>query len=499
MPLRTAAGIEANGDEAAAAGATADLAATAPIVAVTPPQERTEPITAADPARSDPARSEPARTEPARTERVVPDPARSEIAELRAENDALAAELAELRTGYRAIAGHTRLRAAGITESTSFRVEADGPDNARAGVLTTPRGEIATPAYVPVAGRGAIAGITPDEMIRLGARALTVDLHEMYLQPGPEVIEGLGGIGAAMAWPAPVFGDTGVGAIGRQKRTRVTDEGIAFRGRLDGSPHDWDPERAVRIAHRMGVDVAFALADPVDPAKPRSAQQAGVGRTGAWARRALIEHAWQTADRHNSVSLWATVTGGADPDLRRAAAVALRTASEHDRQEGGLGFGGYRIEGADGAARAHLLRAAVGELEADRPRYLAGVSDPADLFAAIDAGIDLIDGTGPAVAGAAGTVFTTRGIVDLTDPVHRTDFRPLDPDARWQGVPNRADEFTRAYVHHLFAANEGLAVTLCTLHNEHFFVALAAAARRAMAHGGYPGFATSFLRGFGTV
>ncbi len=418
----------------------------------------------------------------------TPEP-RTEIEELRSQNAALAAELAELRTGYRAIAGNTRLRAAGATDPVRFAAEESDPGGARTGRIVLPRGEIATPAFLPVAGRGAIAGLTPRELTGLGAAALTVDLHELYLQPGPDVIEGAGGIGAAMAWAAPTVGDTGVAAIAQQRKTRITEEGIAFRGRLDGSPHRWDPEAVVRLAHRMRVDISFALADPADPA-----------RTERWARRALAEHAWQTADRRDRLSLWAAVTGGGDPEARRSAARGLRTLAEEDRRAGGLGFGGYRIDGVASAERElPALRAAIGELGADSPRYLAGVAGPADLLAAIGAGVDLIDGAEPARAGAEGRVYTSTGVLDVTDPALREDFRPLDPAAGRPGGPNRVDAFTRAYVHHLFAANEGLAVTLCTLHNEHFFVSLAAAARRAIDNGGYPGFAAAFSRRFGKV
>ncbi|MET9329196.1 tRNA-guanine transglycosylase [Tsukamurella sp. NPDC003166] len=499
MPLRAAPAIETRGAEetgtapvaasetvesAEIAAAAESVAGVAPVgtgggdsptgpIPLTSPGPRPEPPTGPVPAPS-----------PGLV-RATATPSRTEIDELRAQNASLAAELAELRTGYRAIAGSTRLRASGITDPVRFAVEGTAPGGARAGRLVLPRGEIATPAFVPVAVRGAIAGLTPRELTDLGTQALTVDLHELYLQPGPDVIEGIGGIGRAMAWPAPIIADTGAAAIAAQPKTRITDEGIAFRSRLDGSPRRWDAEEAVRLAHRMGFDVAFALADPADP-----------GRTERWARRALAEHGWQTADRHDAVSLWAVVAGGADPEARRSAARAVRRLADEDRRAGGLGFGGYRLEGVQDPA---ALRAAVGELEADRPRYVAAVDDPADLLAAIEAGADLVDGTAPARAGAEGRVFTSTGVLNVTDPSLRADFRPLDPAGPGVLGGNRVDEFTRAYVHHLFAANEGLAVTLCTLHNEHFFVGLAAAARKAILTGGYPDFAMSFLRGFGKV
>ncbi|SDR25404.1 drug resistance transporter, EmrB/QacA subfamily [Tsukamurella pulmonis] len=508
VPLRTAAGIEATAPDGAdpASPATieaAEISAAAESVAGTVPTEETvtepptgplapHPAVPPAPAPSGPRARQPVAPQPRRQPPVpaapVP-PSRSEIDELREQNATLAAELAELRTGYRAIAGNTRLRAAGTTDAVRFTVEATGAGGSRTGRMTVPRGEIATPAYLPVAGRGAIAGLTPRELTGLGARALVLDLHELYLQPGADVIEGAGGIGTAMAWQAPTIADTGVGAVLEQRKTKVSDEGIAFRGRLDGSPHRWDAEEAVRLAHRMGFDVAFALADPADPA-----------RTERWARRALAEHAWQTADRHDALSLWAVVTGGADPERRRSAARALRRLGEEDRRAGGLGFGGYRIEGVGApAADAGALRAAIGELDSDRPRYLAGITGPADLLAAIEAGVDLVDGTEPARAAAEGRVYTSTGVLDVTDPALRADFRPLDPAKDRPGGGNRADDFTRAYVHHLFVANEGLAVTLCALHNEHFFVSLAAAARRAIADGAFPGFAAAFLRGFGKV
>ncbi|SDQ59305.1 drug resistance transporter, EmrB/QacA subfamily [Tsukamurella pulmonis] len=405
---------------------------------------------------------------------------RREIDEIRAQNASLAAELADLRTDYRAIAGNARLQASGITDPAEFVIERTAPTGARAGRIVLPHGEIVTPAYLPVAGRGAVAGLTPHELTDLGAQALAVDLHELFLQPGPDLIEGAGGIGRVMAWSAPVVGDPGLSTVGPRHATRITDEGIAFRSRVDGSSHHWSPEDPVRLAHRMGCDITFALADPTDPV-----------RTERWARRALAERGWQAADGKDALSLWAVVTGDGDPETRRSAARGLRRIADEDRRAGGLGFGGYRFEGAS------ALSGAIAELEADRPRYLAAVTGPAELLAAIEAGVDLIDGTAPARAAEQGHVFTTDGVLDLTDPALREDFRPLDPNGRRVLGAHRTDGFTRAYVHHLFAANEGLAVTLCTAHNEHFFVALAAAAREAIRNGTYPRFAESVLRGAG--
>lgn len=508
VPLRTAAGAEPTGEDAPVADAadtaietvTGELPADerealaagtgeASRAADSGPGKATAATAVAATAGVGAAATTPIPVQQNAAQQAPASPTRSEIDELRAQNASLAAELADLRTGYRAIAGNTRLRETGTTDPVRFSVEATGPGGVRAGRIALPGGEIETPGYVPVARRGAIAGLTPRELTDLGAAALTVDLHELYLQPGPDVIEGVGGIGAAMAWASPTIADTGVAAIAEQRATRITDEGIAFRGRLDGSPRRWDPEEVVRLAHRMGFDITFALADPSDPM-----------RTERWARRALAEHAWQTADRHDALSLWAVVTGGADPERRRSAARALRRLAEEDRRAGGLGFGGYRIEGlAAPAQESAALRAAVGELEADRPRYLGGITGPADLFAAIEAGVDVLDGTEPARAGAEGRVYTSTGVLDVTDPALRADFRPLDPADGRPGGANRTDAFTRAYVHHLFVANEGLAVTLCTLHNEHFFVSLAAAARRAIRDGGYSDFAASFLGRFGKV
>ncbi|GIZ96683.1 hypothetical protein TTY48_12950 [Tsukamurella sp. TY48] len=500
VPLRTGPAIESVQEEVATAVLAGGPVAEVETPAATTPAAGAPAALTGETPKAPPRTVDPVQPDEERTRPIAVDPAMAEIAELRTQNAELAAELAELRTGYRAIAGHTRLRAVGASDPVSFRVEAQGPGAARIGRVSTPHGEIATPAYLPVATRGAVAGITPEVLAGLGVQALTVDLHELYLQPGTAVIEGAGGIGKAMAWTAPTLGDTGITAVAAAKKTRVTEEGIAFRSRLDGGAHRWDPEEAVRVAHRIGVDIAFALADPVPATAPRAQLQAGVDRSQRWAARALVEHSWQTADRGDRQSLWAVVTGGADAGLRRAAARGLRRLSEQDVQAGGLGFGGYRIDGIGSASAQSLqLRAAVEELDRERPRHLPAIATPADLFAAIEAGIDVIDGTAPAEAAAQGRVYTRDGIVDVTDSALRTDFRPLDPGAERHGPANPADDFTRAYVHHLFAANEGLAVTLCTLHNEHFFVSLAAEARRALADGRYPAFTESFLRRFAKV
>lgn len=401
---------------------------------------------------------------------------RAELDELRQQNLQMAAELSALRSDYRSMAAHTRLHDAGLVDPTVFVVGHTGPGAARTGTLTTAHGEIATPAYLPVAINGAISTMPPESVRELGAQALVADLYRLQLQPGAQIIEQAGGLGAAMAWPGPILADLRIAEILAQRGTSTDIEALTFRSPRDGSTHRVTPEDLVILQHRLGMDVLVAAA-------AAGADRVATDALVLWARRALAEHNWQSAQRARAASLWASIP--ADLPAPRTAARELRRLGEEDRAAGGLGFGGYRIESVPHAAAAtDRLRAVVTEL-GESPRHLADVSDVADLFAAVEAGIDLVDGTAPARLGAAGTVLTSDGLLDLTDRRFAAQFVSIDPKADDRGRGNYVSRYTRAYIHHLLVADEGLGPTLCMLHNEHFFVSLVARIRDGIETGRY--------------
>ncbi|WP_343232875.1 MULTISPECIES: tRNA guanosine(34) transglycosylase Tgt [unclassified Tsukamurella] len=412
----------------------------------------------------------------------------------------MAAELAALRTDYRSMASRTRLAQEGLADPTRFTVEARLAAGGRAGRLFTPHGEVATPAFVPASTRGTVRAVLPESLRDLGAQALLASAYHLELMPGAGVIEEAGGLGRFMNWPGATFTESGAFALsggdpdaqanGAARKTRVDEDGVSFRSHVDGSDHRFTPETSMQLQHRIGADVLFALDSPLQSGD-RTAQREAVERNLLWARRGLAEHNWQTAQRRSARSLWAVVGGGEFEDLRRRAARDLRDLGDEDRVGGGLGFGGYVLTGVPSGVAGDIARWATAELDDVRPRHLLGACEPVDLFAAVEAGVDTVDSAAPSRAAKVGTVYTVDGTYSVTDPAYRSDFRSLDPE-----TINYTSQYTRAYVHHLFEAQEGLAITLVTIHNEQFLVSLMARIRQAIVDGDYLRFKEDFLRRF---
>lgn len=448
---------------------------------------------------------------------------RDEIAELREQNRAIAAELSALRSDYRSMAGRTRLQSEHVQDPTRFEIDGrlDGPDGplGRAGRLLTPHGEILTPAFIPVGTKATVKTVLPGAVADLGAQAVLANAYHLYLQPGPEIVEQAGGLGAFMNWDGPTFTDsggfqvmslgsgfkkvidmTGEGggeqplgddaiAEGKDRLSRVDDDGVTFLSHLDGTEHRFTPERSMQIQHQLGADVIFAFDELTTLHNTRDYQVTSLERTRLWARRCLSEHNWLTAQRRDAISLWGVVQGAQYEDLRRKAARDLRALSEEDRMSGGLGFGGYGIGGAlEKANLSTIVRWVNQELEEDKPKHLLGISEPDDIFAAVEQGIDTFDCVSPSRVARNGAIYSLDGRYNVTNSRFKTDFRPLDPETE-----NYTSQYTRAYIHHLFKAKEGLAATLATIHNEQFIVSLVARIRRSMLDGTYWEFKEEFL------
>ena len=453
-------------------------------------------------------------------ERTRSDRTRDELAQLREQNKAIAAELSALRSDYRSMTSRTRLQNEHISDPTRFDIDArlEGPDGplGRAGRLLTPHGEILTPAFIPVGTKATVKTVMPDAVADLGAQAVLANAYHLYLQPGPEIVEQAGGLGKFMNWDGPTFTDSGgfqvmsLGsgfkkvidmngdqelqgddaiAEGKDRLSRVDDDGVTFLSHLDGTEHRFTPERSMQIQHQLGADIIFAFDELTTLHNTRAYQVESLERTRLWARRCLSEHNWLTAQRHDAISLWGVVQGAQYEDLRRKAARDLRALSEEDREGGGLGFGGYGIGGAlEKANLSTIVRWVNQELEEDKPKHLLGISEPDDIFAAVEQGIDTFDCVSPSRVARNGAIYSLDGRYNVTNSRFKTDFRPLDPDTQ-----NYTSQYTRAYIHHLFKAKEGLAATLCTIHNEQFVVSLVAKIRQSMIDGTYWDFKEEFL------
>ncbi len=375
-----------------------------------------------------------------------------------------------------------------------FSVEADLPGRrGRAGVIRTPHGEIRTPAFIAVGTQAAVKAVLPETMRELGAQAVLANAYHLYLQPGPDVVAAAGGLGAFMNWPGPTFTDSGgfqvlslgagfrkvlamdanrvqaddVIAKGKERLAVVDDDGVTFRSHLNGTTHRFTPEVSIGIQHQLGADIIFAFDELTTLVNTRGYQEDSVRRTHRWAERCLNEHRKLSAENHEKPpqALFGVVQGAQYEDLRRQAARGLTEILDED----GRGFDGYGIGGAlEKQNLATIVGWVTDELPDDRPRHLLGISEPDDLFAAVEAGADTFDCVSPSRVARNAAVYSVTGRYNITGSRYRRDFTPIDAECDCYTCAN----YTRGYIHHLFKAKEMLASTLCTIHNERFVVRL---------------------------
>lgn len=392
----------------------------------------------------------------------------------------------------------------------------------RTGTLSTPHGEIATPAFVPVGTKATVKTVLPESVAALGAQAVLANAYHLYLQPGPEIVDQAGGLGAFMNWPGPTYTDSGgfqvmslgVGfkkvismdvpaggqavrqddsavAPGKERLANVDDDGVTFKSHIDGSRHRFTPEVSMQIQHQLGADIIFAFDELTTLMNTRGYQEESLERTRQWAIRCLDEHNRLSVERSHrpQQALWGVVQGAQYEDLRRKATRDLVELSRIDRENGGKGFGGYGIGGAlEKANLGTIVGWVTDELPEEAPRHLLGISEPDDVFTAIENGADTFDCVSPTRVARNGAIYSFDGRYNITNAKYRNDFRPLDEE-----LDNYSTQYTRAYLHHLFRAKEGLASTLATLHNLSFTITLVDRARRAIEEGNYFEYRDEFL------
>jgi queuine tRNA-ribosyltransferase len=386
-----------------------------------------------------------------------------------------------------------------------FSVEAELPGClGRAGVIRTPHGDIRTPAFIAVATQASMKAVFPETMKTLGAQALLANAYHLYLQPGEDIVEQAGGLGAFMNWDGPTFTDSGgfqvlslgagfrkvlamdtervqaddVIAEGKERLAHVDDDGVTFTSHLDGSTHRFTPELSMRIQHRLGADIIMAFDELTTLVNTRDYQERSVQRTHDWARRCMTEHRRLTAHRPDepAQALFGIVQGAQYEDLRRQAARGLNSIVGED----GRGFDGFGIGGAlEKQNLATIIRWCSEELPNDKPRHLLGISEPNDLFDAVAAGADTFDCVSPSRVARNAAVYSATGRYNVTNAANRREFTPLDPDCDCY----TCGHYTRAYLHHLFKSKEILAAMLCTIHNERFVIRLVDQIRDAITAG----------------
>jgi queuine tRNA-ribosyltransferase len=388
-----------------------------------------------------------------------------------------------------------------------FTVEAELPGRlGRAGIIRTPHGDIRTPAFIAVGTQATVKAVLPETMKELGAQAILANAYHLYLQPGADIVEEAGGLGAFMNWPGPTFTDSGgfqvlslgagfrkvlamdtervqaddIIAEGKERLARVDDDGVTFTSHLDGSTHRFTPEVSMRIQHQLGADIIFTFDELTTLVNTRGYQEQSVRRTHDWAVRCMAEHRRLTAahpDRPRQ-ALFGVVQGAQYEDLRRQAARELVSSVDDD----GRGFDGY---GIGGALEKQNLATIVGwvssELPHDNPRHLLGISEPNDLFEAVAAGADTFDCVSPSRVARNAAVYSATGRYNITGARYRRDFTPIDPGCDCYTCAH----YTRAYLHHLFKAKEILAPMLCTIHNQRFVIRLVDQIRAAIKAGDF--------------
>ena len=349
---------------------------------------------------------------------------------------------------------------------------ADGSTRARAGLLTLTHGAVETPQFMPVGTNATVKALTPDDLRDAGASIILSNTYHLYLRPGHERIERLGGLHAFMDWDRPILTDSGGFQVVSLGDLRVVDEdGVTFRSHLDGSTHRFTPELAIAVQEALGADVAVAFDQPVFPSSPRAVVEDATERTHRWAVRSLSAH------RRADQAIFGIVQGGLDPELRAAST----------RYIASLPFDGICLGGLAGdetpAQRDATLDIAVPLLADDpRPRYLMGLGSPADLLEAVHRGVDLFDSVLPARVARNGQLWVPGGHLNLRNARYLDDPAPVQADCPCL----LCRRFSRAYLAHLLRAKELLAYRLATCHNLTFTLDFMSRIRASIRAGTFP-------------
>ncbi|WP_297772024.1 tRNA guanosine(34) transglycosylase Tgt [uncultured Roseovarius sp.] len=338
---------------------------------------------------------------------------------------------------------------------------------ARTGAIETPRGEIRTPAFMPVGTAATVKAMMPESVAATGADILLGNTYHLMLRPGAERVARLGGLHRFMNWKKPILTDSGgfqvMSLAGLRK---LTEEGVTFKSHIDGSKHELTPERSMEIQRLLGSDIVMCFDEcPALPASDKAVAES-MRLSMRWAARS--KEAFGDRPGH---ALFGIMQGGVTPELREESAAALTEIGFDGYAVGGLAVG----EGQE--AMFGVLDYAPGFLPEDKPRYLMGVGKPDDIVGAVKRGIDMMDCVLPSRSGRTGQAWTRRGQVNIKNARHQDDPRPLDEACGCPACRN----YSRAYLHHVFRSQEMISGMLLTWHNLHYFQEIMAGMREAIA------------------
>ena len=372
-----------------------------------------------------------------------------------------------------------------MTHRFSFSIHAtDG--KARTGTIRMRRGEIRTPAFMPVGTAATVKAMKPEAVRATGADIILGNTYHLMLRPGAERVARLGGLHRFMNWDRPILTDSGgYQVMSLSDLRKITEEGVTFASHLDGSRHMLSPERSMEIQRLLGSDIVMAFDECPRADRPRDEIARSMEMSMRWARRS--REAFDAGGDHAAgAALFGIQQGALDRELRQHSAQALAE----------IGFDGYAIGGlAVGEGQEAMfatLDFAPDQLPADRPRYLMGVGKPDDLVGAVERGVDMFDCVLPSRSGRNGQGFTWSGPVNLRNARHAEDPAPLDGRCGC----DTCGKYSRAYLHHLHKSGEILGAMLLTEHNLAFYQQLMQAMRDAIAAGTFAAFAADFRRDY---
>ena len=364
-----------------------------------------------------------------------------------------------------------------MTKKFSYSLSAVN-EKARCGVISTPRGEIKTPAFMPVGTAATVKAMLPESVRSTGADILLGNTYHLMLRPTAERISELGGLHKFMNWERPILTDSGgFQVMSLAELRKLSEEGVTFKSHIDGSRHVLSPERSMEIQKMLGSDIVMCFDEC--PALPAS--------YGKIAESMQLSMRWAQRSRDSfgdrpGYALFGIQQGGLEFDLRDESAKILKSIEFDGYAIGGLAVG----EGQKAMFR--VLDFAPDMLPADKPRYLMGVGKPSDIVGAVKRGIDMMDCVLPSRSGRTGQAFTHRGVVNIKNARHQNDPRPLDVSCQCPACKN----YSRAYLHHVFKSQEIISSMLLTWHNLHYYQDLMAKIRKAILNQSFAEFELEF-------
>jgi queuine tRNA-ribosyltransferase len=366
----------------------------------------------------------------------------------------------------------------------SFRVEgADG--RARAGTLALARGAVETPCFMPVGTLGTVKSLAPEELEGAGVQMLLANAYHLYLRPGTEIVEKVGGLHEFMSWRRPILTDSGGFQVFSLARiNEIDDEGVTFQSHIDGSRHRITPERSVEIQTALGSDILMAFDECPPGGADRDTARTALERTLGWLERCRLHHAQLAEEGRARGTLYPIFQGASFADLRLESLERTLALGEWK----GVAIGGLSV-GEPKDVMLEILDECEPALPPELPRYLMGVGYPEDVIEAVRRGLDLFDCVAPTRNGRNGTAFTSLGRVNVKVARFADDARPLDPECDCYCCSH----YTRAYLRHLFVCDELLGLRLLSLHNVRFLVTLTGLARAAILRGEFEPWARGWL------